>query len=116
MAETQAETKPSARNTVRPVVIVDSAMLRNNSVFLERFLLGLASEVAGPAVVCPLEREVAFIPSPPVEVIIHPAFRLPLLGRQNRDKLLDSLEKFSPTVLHCLGQGKARLTKKLAEQ
>jgi len=97
-------------------VIVDAATLSNNSVCLGHFLSGLASESLVPAVVCPADCDISAIPSPPTEIIIHPAFRLPFLRRQNRNKLLERLEKFKPTVLHCVGEPMAKLTQRLAHK
>jgi glycosyltransferase involved in cell wall biosynthesis len=51
-----------------------------------------------------------------VEVIRHPALNLPLMGLLNRKELVEQLSKFKPTVLHCLCESKAGLTKHLARQ
>jgi len=114
----QTDTMPlqSARNSIRPAVIIDRPALSSNSIFLEHFLSGLTSESLISAVVCPADCDMTVIPSPSVEVIIHPAFKLPLLGRQNTNRLYENLEKFKPTVLHCVGQAGAALTKKLAHK
>jgi glycosyltransferase involved in cell wall biosynthesis len=83
---------------------------------LEHLLVGLADESIPVALVCPPGCNVDSIVSGAVEVIRHPAFDLPLLWRQNKRILVEQLERFKPTVLHCLCESKMSLTRRLAGQ
>ena len=101
---------------VRPVLIVDEEILNSLSVFLRYFFVGLADESGTAALICPRDYDVDSLLCPSVEIIRHPAYRTPLLWRQSKRKLIDSLLKFRPNILHCLGDGMADFTKELAEQ
>ncbi|MFC1781485.1 glycosyltransferase, partial [Planctomycetota bacterium] len=50
------------------------------------------------------------------EVIRYPVFELPFLKHINKKILLEKLQKFNPTVLHCLCETRARLTMQLARR
>ena len=115
------EQKDSASQTVqgksvRPALIVSQDTVGEYLMFLQHLLVGLADESIPVALVCPPECDVDSVVSPAVEVVRHPVFNVPLLGRQNRKILVERLEKFKPTVLHCLCQSKAPLTRRLARQ
>ncbi len=118
MAEQQKAPAPSTTSdeSVRPVLIVDEEALSNLSVFLRHFFVGLADESGTAALVCPPDYDINSVLAPSVEVIRHPAYNSPLLWRQNKKKLIDTLGKFRPNILHCFGAEKANLTKALAEQ
>ena len=102
--------------SLRPVLIISEQMVYEYSIFLEHLLVGLAGESIPVALVCHPDSDVDFLVSPGVEVIRYPALRLPLMKRQNRKILAEQLAKFRPTVLHCLCQSEASLTRKLAKQ
>ena len=106
-----AETKP-----LRLALIVSERTVYDYSIFLHHLLVGLADESIPAALVCPPDCDVDSVISGAVEVIRHPALKLPLLWRQNRKRLISRLGKFEPSVLHCLCQSKAALTKRLARQ
>jgi glycosyltransferase involved in cell wall biosynthesis len=106
----------SANGPVRPVLIADEKTLADLSVFLRYFFVGLADESGMAALVCPPDYDINSVLTPSIEVIRHPAYDAPLLWRQNHRKLVDALVKFRPSILHCLGAGRANLTKTLAEQ
>ncbi len=103
-------------NSVRPVLIVSEDTLSEYSIFLNHLLVGLAAESVTPALVCPPRCNVDSIIHPGVEVIRHPVFNLPLMGWQNNKILLGQLDKFKPTVLHCLCSSKAGLAHHLAKR
>jgi glycosyltransferase involved in cell wall biosynthesis len=105
----------SAAETGRPVLIVDAETLGQQRPFLQHLLVGLAAESSCPALVCPPGFDADLMPVGPVEVVTHPVFRTILLWRENFRKLLAALEKFKPTVLHCLSGRQANLTRQIAE-
>jgi glycosyltransferase involved in cell wall biosynthesis len=101
---------------IRPVLIVSEDTVCKYSMFLEHLLTGLGDESVPAALVCRPDWKVDSMVSPLVEVVRHPVYDLPFLWRQNRRVLVERLEKFQPTVLHCLCESKAALTRHLAEQ
>lgn len=111
-----ATTETDKGKPARPVLIVSERTVGVYSAFLERLLVGLADESVPMALICPPNCDIGYIVPPSVEVISHPAFGLPLFWRQNKRVLLERLEKFKPTVLHCLCESKAALTRNLARQ
>lgn len=107
----------SQKNTevaIRPVLLADAETVSNCAVFLRHLFTGFADADIEGALICPPGTNIDFLGSDSVEIISHPAFKFPLLWRQNRDAIQSKLAKFKPTVLHCLGQQKAPLTEKLA--
>ncbi|HUW18601.1 MAG TPA: glycosyltransferase family 4 protein [Sedimentisphaerales bacterium] len=111
MAPETVEKKP-----VRPALIISERTVYEYSVFLEHLLAGLSAESIPAALVCRPDCNVESVVSPLVEVVRHPVINLPFMGRQNRRMLVERLEKFRPTVLHCLFEDKAKLTRRLAQQ
>lgn len=104
------------KKTLRPVLIVSEHTVSRYSMFLKHLLVGLADESIPAALVCGPGCDVDSVVSPAVEVIRHPAINLPLMGRRNNKILVERLANFKPTVLHCLCESKARLTRQLAGQ
>ncbi|KPL25175.1 MAG: hypothetical protein AMJ75_01910 [Phycisphaerae bacterium SM1_79] len=100
----------------RPVLIASNHTLSEYSLFLAHLLAGLADESIPAALVCPPACDVESVMSGAVEVIRHPIIDLPLLERLNRNRLIEQLVRFQPTVLHCLCEAKASLTRQLARQ
>jgi glycosyltransferase involved in cell wall biosynthesis len=118
MSERQENSAPQTveRKLLRPALIASKRTISEYSIFLHHLLVGLADESIPAALVCPADYDVDSVVSGAVEVVRHPALKLPLLWRQNRKRLIERLEKFEPTVLHCLCETKASLTKQLARQ
>lgn len=110
-----ASQKPANRS-FRPALIASEHTLSEYSLFLERFLVGLADESIPAALVCPANCDVESVICGAVEVISHPCVDLPLVERLNRSRLVEQLAKFRPTVLHCLCQSKASLARQLARR
>ncbi|MFC1677175.1 glycosyltransferase family 4 protein [Planctomycetota bacterium] len=82
-----------------------------------RYLLGALEESSVPAaLVCSAGCDVESIVNANVEVFRHPAIDLPLMGRQNRKMLLEKLRKFEPTILHCLCESQASLSRRLSRK
>jgi len=102
------------KKSLRPVLIASANTVSEYSIFLEHLLVGLADESIPTALVCPARCNLSSIVPPSVEVIKHPAFDFPLFWRQNRRRLIEGLFNFKPSVLHCLCESKAPLTRRLA--
>jgi glycosyltransferase involved in cell wall biosynthesis len=116
MPNNQANSTPTVKSPVRPVLLADRDTMKDYTAFLRHLLAGLAEESCPSVLICPLDANADSVVCPSVEVIRHPLFKMPLLGLQNRKAVLAKLVKFKPTVLHCLGTGKARLTRHIAYQ
>ncbi len=108
--------KTKGRKSIRPALIASERTMSEYSINLHHLLVGLADESIQPALVCRPGSNPAPVVPPRAEIINHPAFELPLMGRQNKKILVERLEKFGPTVLHCLCESKAKLTRQLARQ
>ncbi len=104
------------KEAIRPVVLADRCSLRDYAASLTHFLVALADAPHPAAFVYPPDVGTASVPCPAVEFIGYPMIRTPLFWRQNRMVLLERLEKFKPTVLHCFGSGKILLTRYLSRQ
>jgi len=109
-------TKTTRKKLTRPALIVSAEMLAEYSIFLEHLLVGLADESIPTTLICPANCSLGSIVPTSVQVIKHPAFDLPFLKGQNRKRLIEQLANFKPTVLHCLCQSEAPLTRQLAWQ
>lgn len=112
----QSTTEDVAERPLRPVLIVSEHTVFEYSISLEHLLVGLADESIPVTMVCPPSCDMDTVVSGVVEVIRHPAFDLPLMGPLNRKELVEQLTRLKPTVLHCLCESRAGLTKKLARQ
>lgn len=105
-----------ANRPFRPVLIASEHTLSEYSLFLEHLLIGLADESIPAALVCPPSCDVESVICGAVEVIKHPTIDLPLMERLNRNRLVEQVERFRPTVLHCLCESKASLTRQLVRR
>lgn len=105
-----------SKEAIRPVVLADRCSLRDYAASLTHFLVALADAPHPAAFVYPPDVGTASVPCPSVDFIGYPMIRTPLFWRQNRMVLLERLEKFKPTVLHCFGSGKIRLARYLSRQ
>jgi glycosyltransferase involved in cell wall biosynthesis len=101
-------------DTIRPILVLDAATFRRNSIFLEHFFVALADDSIQTAVLCPPDCDTSTILSPVVDVIKHPACRIPLFWRYNRDTLMERVGTFAPSVLHCISREQISLSRKIA--
>jgi glycosyltransferase involved in cell wall biosynthesis len=113
------EPKSASRRAVkerelRVVLIGTAETVSDYSVVAGHLLAGLAGESIASALVCPLEADAGTVASPSTEVIRYPAFRQPLLWRQDWDSLAARVAEFRPTVLHCLSEKGALLVRWLS--
>jgi len=113
---TDSTSQAAVDKSLRPALIASAKTFSEYSIFLEHLLVGLADESIPTALVCPANYSAGSVIPPSIEVIRHPAFNLPLLWRQNRRKLVESLADFKPSVLHCLCETKAPLVRQVAWQ
>ena len=104
------------KQSLRLALIASEHTVSEYSIFLEHLLVGLADESIPVALVCPPDYDADSLFTGAAEVISHPVFELPLTGHLNRRLLVEQLAKFKPTVLHCLCESKALLTKRLARR
>jgi len=105
-----------ADKAVRAALIASENTASEYSAFLEHLLVGLADEAVPVTLICPTKCEIDSVLSGSAEIIRHPAVNLPLMGGYNRKQLVEQLSKFMPTVLHCLCESKASLTRLLADE
>ncbi len=106
----------SSTETIRPALIVSEKTFFEYSLFLEHLLAGLADESIPAALICPPDCDVGSFIYGSVEVFRYPVIKLPLARPYNRSVLVEQLTKFKPTILHCISESKASLTKQLAHR
>ena len=111
MAPENVKKKP-----LRVALIGSERTLCEYSIFLEHLMVGLADESIQVALVCPPGYDIDTVFTGAAEVIGYPVFNLPLFGPLNIRLLAERLAKFEPTVLHCLCESEASLTKQLAHR
>ncbi|MDD5065126.1 MAG: glycosyltransferase family 4 protein [Phycisphaerae bacterium] len=108
------EMETTEKKLLRPALIASAETISEYSIFLKHLLVGLVDESIPTALICPPNCNLGSIVPPSVQVIRYPTFDLPLFKRQNRNKLVEQLNDFKPTVLHCLCQSEAPLARQLA--
>ncbi|OHB77863.1 MAG: hypothetical protein A2Z25_11165 [Planctomycetes bacterium RBG_16_55_9] len=84
--------------------------------FLQYLLVGLADESIPVALVSPPEWDSSSVFTSAAEVIAHPVIDMPLVGPLNTRLLAERLMRFKPTVLHCLCESGASVTRQLAHR
>ncbi|MHC4559632.1 MAG: glycosyltransferase family 4 protein [Planctomycetota bacterium] len=111
MATENVKKKP-----LRVALILSEHTVCEYSIFLEHLLVGLIDESVQLALVCPTGCNISSVFTGAAEVIKYPIFDLPLMEHLNIRLLVERLRKFEPTVLHCLCESKAKLTRQLAQR
>ncbi|UCD50929.1 MAG: glycosyltransferase family 4 protein [Phycisphaerales bacterium] len=104
------------RKSTRPVLIASRRTITEHTTYLQRLLLGLADESITTALVCPPSCSLERLTPVPADVFTHPLIDLPLMEGVGIETLAVHLEKFRPTVLHCLCESRATLVRRLAER
>ena len=112
--QTESSSVTVEKKPLRPVLIGSQDAIAEYALFLHHLLVGLADELICSGLVCHPDCDVNAVVSPTVEVIRHPALDLPLAGHHNKKILIEKLKKFNPTVLHCLSEDQAQLTRQLS--
>lgn len=105
-----------ADKPLRLALIVSEHTVLEYSISLEHLLVGLADESIPVFLVCPPSCDMDSVVSGVVEVVRHPTFDLPLIGRINRKELVEQLSRLKPDIIHCMCESKAGLTKYLARE
>lgn len=85
-------------------------------VFLGHLLLGLADSSIPVALVCPPGFDADSLMIGSVQVIRYPVIDLPLASSFNRKVVVDQLAKFEPSVLHCLCESMAAVTRRISRR
>ena len=104
------------RKTLRPALIASRRTVLEYTTYLHRLLVGLADESIATALVCPPNCDFGRIAPIPADVFLHPPIDLPLMESVGIEQLAGYLEKFRPSVLHCLCESRAALTRRLAQR
>lgn len=104
------------KKSLRLALIASEHTVSEYSIYLEHLLVGLADESIPVALVCPPGCGVENMFTCAAEIITYPIFELPLTEHLNRRLLIERLVKFKPTVLHCLCESEALLTRRLTRQ
>lgn len=103
-----------SRKQLRVALIASEQTVREFSDFLELLLVGLADESIPTLLVCPPGLDSDSIFTGAAAVISQPALDLPFTEPLAAKLLAQQTAKFEPTVLHCLCESKASLTRRLA--
>ncbi len=106
----------AVRKSLRPALIVSNRNIVEHTPFVRHLLVGLADESIPVALVCPPGHDMESVAPVPAALLTHPLVDLPLMQHLGIDRLVAQLEKFRPTVLHCLCESRAGLTRRLARQ
>ncbi|MCL5281694.1 MAG: glycosyltransferase family 4 protein [Planctomycetes bacterium] len=102
------------RRSVRPALILSQRNIHEHTTFVRHLLVGLADESIPAALICPPGQNLESVTPAPAAVFTHPPVALPLMERIGIERLAGQLEKFKPTVLHCLCESRAGLARRLA--
>ncbi|HSW01947.1 MAG TPA: glycosyltransferase family 4 protein [Sedimentisphaerales bacterium] len=113
----QADTDGATfRRSLRPALIVSTQNLTEHTTFLRRLLVGMADESIPVALVCPPGFDTESVAPAPAALFTHPLLPLPLMEHVGVDRLALQLERFRPSVLHCLCESRAGLTRRIARR
>lgn len=101
----------SGTEVIRPLLVSDSEMVQRFYSPLRHLLFGFEAQGIACCVVVPPNSQIESFLWPGIEIIEYPALRFPLFYRQNRRRLFSRIEKFKPTIIHCLGTARAFLAR-----
>ena len=110
--DTTIPNQPQA-DAIRSLLIPDSQTVRQFYSPLRHLLFGFEAQDIHCCVVVPPESRIESFLWPGIEIIEYPAWQFPLFYKQNRRRLVSQVEKFQPTIIHCLGTGRILLAKAL---
>lgn len=100
--------------SVRPVLIASKKTIEKYSIYLRHLLVGLADNSIPAVLIYPADIDIDSVTTASAELLAYPAFNLPLMWRANRNILTAHLDKFKPTILHCLCESRANFTRRLS--
>ena len=116
MAENETITENNNGNSnIRPLLVSDRKTLQRFSAPLRHLLFGFEAQDIPCCLVVPPNSQIESLCWPRIEVIEYPALRFPLFYYQNRRRLFAQIEKFRPTIVHCVGTAKAFLAKRISD-
>ena len=104
------------RNATRPALIASRRTVAEYTTGLQRLLVGLADESITTALIVPPNCGLGPMAPIPADVLTHPLIDLPFMEHVGIEHLAAHLEKFRPTVLHCLCESRAALVGRLAQR
>jgi glycosyltransferase involved in cell wall biosynthesis len=104
----------AARRSLRPALIVSARNIIEHTTFVRHLVVGLADESIPVALVCPPGYDMEPVAPVPATLLRHPLLNLPLMEHLGIERLAGQLEKYKPTVLHCLCESRSGLTRQLA--
>ena len=116
LSEEALSEAPGVRKLLRPALIVSTRNLTEHTTFLRHLLVGMADESIPVALVCPPCFDMEAVTPAPAALFTHPLINFPLMEHMGIERLAAQLEKFRPTVLHCLCESRAGLTRQLARR
>jgi len=102
------------RRSLRPALILSRRNITEHTTFVRHLLVGLADESIPAALICPPGQNIESVTPAPAAVFTHPPVALPLMEHIGIERLAGQLEKFKPTVLHCLCESRAGLARQLS--
>ena len=102
------------RRSVRPALILSRRNITEHTTFVRHLLVGLADESIPAALICPPGQNVESVTPAPAALFTHPPVALPLMEHLGIERLAGQLEKFKPTVLHCLCESRSGLARQLS--
>jgi glycosyltransferase involved in cell wall biosynthesis len=105
----------SETDGIRPLLVSDTETVQRFCAPLRHLLFGFESQGIPSSVIVPPNSHIESFLWPGIEIIEHPALKLLLFYRQNRKILISRIEKFKPTIVHCLGTARAQLGKTISQ-
>lgn len=116
MSEDTASDPSVIRKSLRPALILSARNLTEHTTFLRHLLVGLADESIPAALICPGGFDTESVAPAPAALFTHPLIDWPLMDHLGVERLAWQVEKFKPTILYCLCESRAGLTRRLARR
>jgi glycosyltransferase involved in cell wall biosynthesis len=116
MSEEACSDVSAVRRSLRPVLIISARNLTEHTTFLRHLLVGLADESIPAALICPGGFDTESVAPAPAALFTHPLIDWPLMDHVGIERLAWQVEKFKPTLLYCLCESRAGLTRRLARR
>lgn len=108
---TDTQAAQSEAHDVRSVIITDRKFAYEYFGSIRDLLAGLSERKVETILVLEPETGIDPLLWPQTNIVEHPFLRLPLLWKRNYRDLTERLDKFRPTVVHCLGPKKIALAR-----
>ena len=100
----------------RPVFVVSEATLENYSDLLGHILSGLRAEGCHSCVIVPPGHAEQLVSTLPVEVVEYPYMKTCFLSKYNKNRLVDSVAEFRPSLVHCFSSSKIKITEMISDR